>query len=342
MHNNNLIRTLLIIFLVFIDINAQRAYSIFDIDKPSKSKLKNISEAPTENADYNLQTISEIISKYPNNARSYQLRGKIFFRGLGNIDKAVFDLNKAQNLLTQVQVEQLNDSLANFYENIKSEINWDLDAIESNFGDLKFRIQGVTISRLCRIEDVEVLFQYNQEVYNQAIPVQRKRLDFLKNKLENINFQFSEWDSVRQEMFFEISYFPIINTDVIDPYKITINNRKRYHFNFLGTDEEPKEISWQENYMLTESLPNNMIGLMYDDMHLNIQYPEGLSISRQPFIIQGENQNKYHYFPVSNEYITTINLKDYRGRHIRNIFTGLTKLSLTTIIASTFLLIRWR
>ena len=335
--------TNIIITLIFMSISSAYGTGLNMSDEVLRI-LENIEQnVMTINRIEKTNEINEIIKKNPENIYAHYVLGKLLFRLTGDIEKANFYYDNATRLLSSIDIETLSNEKQTFYSNISEGIRYDQNDIDDYFGKLRFKIQSVQITKLCRIEDVNVEFQYSDVAYNDAYIDQRKRLDFLKQKLKNVNFQFSEWDSTENEMFFTIPFFPIISTAISEPYTMTINNERRFHFDYFGDTDSFVEIKWDDKYKLVESLPNNYIGIVHSEkLSFKPKYPTGVVVTGKPFSLEDfDPQKKITYYPVIHEQNIDLYLNDnYPGKLGEQFFNTLTYLSIITVISGSFIIVR--
>lgn len=342
------INHLKIIFIGLLQLSvslfAATVEEILITDDETGRKLEYANNNYLDNSQTILIDMQNILSKYPNNAQAHQIRGKVYYRSIGDIEKSVSELTTAQNLLRQIPYngDSLSYELKQKYSIIKGEIELILPEIDYYFADLRMKIQGLTIPRLCRIENANIEFQYHRKIYEEATGEQQLRLKFLEKKLKNATFQFSEWDSVAGEMYFAIRYFPVVVTNVDLPYAITINNEYRYHFDLLGPDEPPVEIKWSNQYRLVNSLPDMTIEFTHSkDVHITPVYPKGAIVTRPYFTLRESDQLINSYIPVLENVNVGIRLAEgYPGQKAEKIIFSLNKILTGAIIVSIFFLVR--
>ena len=310
----------------------------------TEQKMEVANNNYLQNPQNILMDMESVLSEFPNNARAHQIRGKVYYRSIGDIDKSVSELITVQNLLNQIpnNGDSLPADLKRIYSIVLGEINLILPEIEYNFADLRMKIRGLKISRLCRIENANIVFQYDRSVYESASAEQKLRLVFLEDKLKNATFQFSEWDTLNQEMYFAIKYFPIVITNVSQPYAITINNEFRYHFDLLGPDEPPIEIDWSDRYRLVNSLPDMTVELTHlKSLGLVPKYPPGAIVTRPYFSLEESGDLVNSYVPVIENENVDINILDgYPGQKAEKVLFKLGKIVSGSIIIIVFYLIR--
>lgn len=328
--------------LRFISANSNE---VLVIDSDSYKTLDYANQNYEDDPDGFLSTINEILEQYPNNAMARQVKAKIYYRAIGDIERAMYELNSAEKYLKSIE-ESLNDidqEYVKIYKMVRDEISYIRGEIDFDFTHLKFKVRGAQITKMARIEGVHAILQYNSELYQQATEEQKKRLDFLKNKLKNIAFQFSKWDSIEQEMYFEIKHFPLIFTDISDPYTLTINNEMRYHFSIIDENNPPIKIDWSTNYRLVESIPEMMIGIKHPkSIQLNPNYSNMQYVSSQPFSLEGEfDQQLNTYLPMLENNTVEIYISDtYPGKKIEEILYYLNKTLLLSLITYSFIMVR--
>lgn len=337
-------RILLITILSFGIVKADDgAGQILNTDSDNDNFLIYATQNYNANPDELLSRTQSLLEDYPRNAMAHLARGKIYYLAKGNLEKAVFELNTAQSLYNEISQNEdsLNAEQKKIYMVIRDDTALLLDEISFYFGDLRFKISGIKISSLARIEGATAIFQYNQATYQQAAPSQKLRLDFLRDNLTNIKFQFTDWDSVTNEMFFKIAYFPIIFSDIPEPYNLTINNECRYHFNLQSNADPPIEIEWLSGYRLVKSVPEMVVGLEHPKtLSISPVNPKNEIITRQPIVLEDYNMINT-YLPVVNDKVFDIHLDpDYPGRlteKIINILSGI-----TTVVMSAGIIIMIR
>ncbi|MBU4443879.1 MAG: hypothetical protein L6422_10995 [Candidatus Marinimicrobia bacterium] len=337
-------RIYICISLFYISLYSATTEEILVTNDETEQRLEYANNNYLQNPENILIDMKNILLEYPNNARAHQIRGKVYYRAIGDIEKSVSELITTQNLLSQIPFsgDSINPELRKTYSLIKGEIDLILPNIEDYFADLRMKIRGLTISRLCRIENARIVFQYHRRIYEEATIEQQLRLLFLEKELLNATFQFSEWDSLNQEMYFAIKYFPVVVTNIEQPYAITINNEQRYHFDLLGPGEPPVEINWSNQYRLVNSLPDMIIELTHSkDIQIEPIYPKGAIVTRPYFALSETRQLKNSYVPVlENANVDIRLLEGYPGQKSEKALFSLSKILTGVIIASIFFLIR--
>jgi len=339
-----LIKIVICISLACIRLFSATVNEILVTNEDTEQKLEYANNNYLQNSQNILIDMQNILVEYPSNARAHQIRGKVFYRSIGDVEKCVSELTTAQNLLNQIPFngDSLNSDFRKVYSVTLGEIDLILPEIEYYFADLRMKIKGLTISRLCRIENARIIFQYHRKIYEEASLEQRLRLLFLEDELQNASFQFSEWDSINQEMYFAIKYFPIIVTNVDQPYAITINNEHRYHFDLLGPGEPPVEINWSNQYRLMNSMPDMIVELTHHkDIQITPKYSQGAIVTRPYFSLNESQELINSYVPVLENANVDINIsKGYPGEKAEKLIFILSKITSVLIITTIFYLIR--
>lgn len=339
---STIISKIYLLNIIYYSILLSGEREILVVDNESMGILKAANNNYTQ-SDL-LHKVNKIINDHPQSALAHQVKGKLLFYSSADIESAVEELNIAQDLLNSIpyQGDSLEQELKISYQNISGEIQMLNDNINSNFINLRFKIKGVKIDRLCRIEGANINFQYNPKVFEMANTDQKRRFITLKKLLENASFYLSELDTESQELFFEISYFPYIMEPIKgEPFSITINNEYRYHFMTPITPIEnspPIEIEWSPKYQLIESLPKNKVKLIHaEDLPITISTVG----AKKPFSLVEEKGYLSTYIPVKeNSNLDIVLEENYPGQRLEKVLFKISKISGLFIIVAIFIIIR--
>jgi len=310
-------------------------------DPQTEQELKYLNQNPGKDQDEgrkNLIKLAEITNKYQENAQVHQVIAKILYEVIGDYELAAYEIKMSRALLTK---ESLADSLLQSKEkDIKSLINEELNPIEkdleNNYTTLRFKIKDIIIPRLCMIRDTKIVFRYDEKAVKDAEMHKILRLEYLKQKLVNIDFQFSSYDPIDREVFFEITYFPIIQAETENIFSITINNARRYRFDVISKELEPIEVDWLD-FDLIESVPEMTIELIHDP---SLKLAANNIGQRQYFYLDENKNVRNSYIPVQQYSTIEVKIEKYPRMKFEQFIQILSKVSVVGIIIATFIIVR--
>jgi cellobiose-specific phosphotransferase system component IIB len=281
-----------------------------------------------------------ILSEYPKNLESLLLLTEFHYHKTGNLDESRRILFELEYYLRRIANEISEaDSFYTDFVIVRDQASFVKQELNSNFGQLKFKVKGVDIEKFALINGAQIVLQISEALFGQASSQQALRLQFLEKKYgqgEN-DIYFTSYDSSSGQIYFSISDFPYINYREDKPYAIIVNNNKRYHFDFRR-DSEPVEIQWVEDWTLVEAVPPNEIKLEFGDGRPYFLDNEKLLASGMSFYaIDNPDLMPHYLIKVQNNEKIELKLADnYQGRIMGKALSWTTRF---VIIGASYFLI---
>jgi len=245
--------------------NDPRLAAYFINDNVLRTQIEQrIGNLSPGNAVETLDFVNQVLSENPDLLQVHLLRAHTLLHGLGRVKEAYEEYIYISRICNEInESAKETPRFARVIDDLMYQVNdVALPLIRRDFAPLRFKIKGKKINKFCHIVNMKVLITFDENVYGYGNDPQKLRLDYLKGQLESgeMKFQISAYDSVDNRYYFEIPFFPLIDAPGIrEPYAIILNNKKRYHFRIDHQYNEIIEISWNDEWELVESVPNDLI-----------------------------------------------------------------------------------
>ncbi len=216
-----------------------------EIDNFYTYRKRNVEEARN--------IIDALYLKFPNNAKFAYIKIDFDVHYLGRFEDAMELIIDRDTLLK-------NYNYAGPVEDIWEKLNSEM------FKPLVMRVKDHRVVESAYIPNIKVDISFPGGNFLEAMtPIQLARLNYIRSPDFSTakRFHFVPNSENTEERIIQIDYFPV--SRVSGKYKLVIDRKRRYPFEFSDFRADTISIFWHDEWQLREWIPDDMITLTYPD-----------------------------------------------------------------------------
>lgn len=222
-----------------------------EIDNYYKHRRRNVEEARN--------IIDALYQRFPDNAQVIFTKIEFDVYYLGRFEDTMELILDSDSLLK-------NSNYAGPVQDIWNKLNSEM------FKPLVMKVKDRRVVESAYIPNIKVDISFPGGNFLEAMsPIQLARLNYIRSKDFSTakRFHFVPDSENSEERIIQIDYFPV--SKVSGKYKLVIDRKRRYPFEFSDFRADTIAIYWHDEWQLREWIPDDMIMLTYPDDYTLIQ-----------------------------------------------------------------------